>query len=64
MWVLIDNITPGKPAIINTSQCTDICWEKGTLSFETVDRQCIEVECEQKVFIQIASALKPEVEIE
>lgn len=64
MWVLIDNIVPGKPVIVNADCCTDITWEHGTLSFETIDSKCIEVECEKQVFIKIASALKPEVEVE
>lgn len=64
MWVMIDSIQPGQPCVINTDKCTDITWKDGTLTFETVDSKCIECECEQKVFIQIASALKPEVEVE
>ena len=64
MWVLIDNIQPGKPCVVNTDRCTDIVWEHGTLLFETVDGKCIETECEQKVFIDIAKALQPAVEVE
>lgn len=64
MWVLIDNISPNKPCLINTDNMTDIVWEKGTLCFETVDGKSIETECEKEVFIKIASALNPEVEVE
>lgn len=64
MWVLIDNIIPDKPVLVNLDRCTDVVWEKGTLAFETVDKQIIEVECEKSVFVQIAQAVNPSVEVE
>lgn len=64
MWVLIDNISPNKPVLVNLSQCTDVVWEKGTLSFETADSRLIEVEADKQEFIKIAGALKVGAEIE
>lgn len=64
MWVLIDNIKPGKPVAVNLDTVTDITWEHGTLNFELNDGMCIETECEMSVFVDIVSKLDIAKEIE
>lgn len=63
-WLLIDNILPNQPVVINLDNLTDITWAEGTMSFETVDGQNIEYECEKSVFIDVISQLHIVKEIE
>ena len=63
-WVLIDNIEPNKPALINLDTTTDVVWSNGTLTFEFTDGKCIEIECEKAELIKIAGTLDIAAELE
>lgn len=63
-WLLIDNIMPNKPVLVNLSNIDAINWENGTLTFECTDGQVIEYECEKSVLVDIASSLDIVKEVE
>lgn len=63
-WLLIDNIMPNQPALINLDKIDCISWDSGTLLFECSDGQKIEYECEKSVFVDIASSLDIVKEVE
>lgn len=63
-WLLIDNILPNQPVAINLDNLTDITWKDGTMSFETVDGQNIDYECDKGVFVEVVSQLHIVKEIE
>ena len=63
-WLLIDTIMPNQPVAINLDNLTDITWAEGTMSFETVDGQNIEYECDKSVFVDVVSQLQIAKEIE
>jgi len=63
-WLLIDNIMPNTPALINLSNVDCISWENGTLLFEYSDGKNTEYECEKSTFIDIAGTLDIAKEVE
>lgn len=63
-WLMIDNLTPNQPVLINLANVDAISWLKGTLTIEYMGGTLTEYECEEAVFISIASMLDIVKEIE
>lgn len=63
-WLLIDNLMPNQPALINLANVDAISWANGTLTIEYMGGTLSEYECEKDVFISIASMLDIVKEIE
>lgn len=63
-WLLIDNLMPNQPALINLSRVDAISWASGTLSIEYTGGTQTEYECEKSVLIELAGALEIIKEIE
>lgn len=64
MWVLIDNLDPNKPVLINLDKVTDVAWDSGTLVFEFEGASTIEVEASKEEFLNIAGKLNIVHEVE
>lgn len=64
MWMLIDNLMPNEPLLVNLDNVTDLKWKSGSLIIGYVDGTQNEYECEQKVFVSIAQRLNVAYEIE
>ena len=56
-WILIDNLMPNEPILLNLKNITDFKWKQGTLIIGYVDGTENEYECDKEIFVQIASAL-------
>lgn len=63
-WLLIDNLMPNEPLLVNLTNVTDFKWKAGTLSIDYIDGTKDDYECEQAKFIEIASMLDIVKEIE
>lgn len=63
-WLLIDNLRPNVPVLINLQNVDCIDWEHGTLSISYQGDGVTEYECEKDVFIKLAQALNIKQEIE
>lgn len=63
-WLLIDNITPNRPVLINLANVDCINWSSGTLCFEFAGDKVVEVEAEKIKFIDIAQKLDIVEEVE
>jgi hypothetical protein len=63
-WLLIDNLMPNEPLLVNLTNVTDFKWKAGTLSIDYIDGTKDDYECEQSKFIEIASMLDIVKEIE
>jgi hypothetical protein len=63
-WLLIDNLMPNQPALINLTNVDAISWKSGTLSIEYQGGSVTEYECEKDVFIKLATSLKVVQEVE
>lgn len=64
MWMLIDNLMPNEPLLVNLDNVTDLKWKSGSLIIGYIDGTQNEYECEQKVFVSIAQRLNVVHEIE
>lgn len=56
-WLLIDNLMPNEPLLVNLDNVTDFKWKQGSLIIGYVDGTQDEYECEKDVFIQVAGEL-------
>lgn len=63
-WLLIDNIVPNNPALVNLENVDCIDWKSGTLTISYQGNGVTELECEKAVFIKLAQALDIVQEIE
>ena len=63
-WILIDNLVPNKPVLINLANVSYIDWDSGTLTIGYTNELVTEYECEKSVFIQLAGKLNIIEEIE
>ena len=52
MWILLDNVTPNNPYLINLDRVDDISWKSGTLTFDYTNG-AVEIECSKDEFIKI-----------
>lgn len=62
-WLLIDNVTPNNPHLINLERVDAIRWDSGTLTFCYSDG-VISMEAAKEEFIKIAQKLNILEEIE
>lgn len=63
-WLLIDNISPNVPVLVNLENVDCIDWNAGTLSISYQGNGVTELECEKEVFIKLAQALDIVQEVE
>ena len=63
MWILLDNVKPNNPYLINLDRVDDISWSSGTLTFDYTNG-AVEIECSKDEFIKIAQKLDILQEIE
>lgn len=63
-WLLIDNLMPNEPLLVNLDNVTDFKWKQGSLIIGYVDGTQDEYECEKDVFIEVAEAVDIVKEIE
>lgn len=63
-WLLIDNLMPNEPVLVNLDNVTDFKWRTGSLIIGYVDGTQDEYECEKDVFIEVAGVLGIVKEIE
>lgn len=64
MFVLIDNLQPNEPCLINLDTVNAVSWKHGTLTFEFQDNLCVETETDKSEFIKIAKACNVIAEVE
>lgn len=63
-WLLIDNLMPNKPVLINLDNVSYIDWDSGTLTIGYTNELVTEYECEKDVFIKLAGKLNIVEEVE